>query len=82
MKADEKRGLRNYFLQRSKSATNAHALLSALRGLQVLSDVPNIDLEGESRVALGGKTQTVTFNLLDNFGKPFVGIQNLKVSLE
>jgi hypothetical protein len=57
LKGDEKRGLRNYFLQRAKAATNAHQLLSALKGLQVLIDVPNVNLEGEARVSLATKTQ-------------------------
>ncbi|CDW80313.1 dolichyl-diphosphooligosaccharide--protein glycosyltransferase subunit 2-like [Stylonychia lemnae] len=82
LKPEEKRGLRNYFLMRSKGASSAHQLLVSLRGLKTLSDVPNIEHDGEPRISLSSKSQQLKFNILDNFGTPFQGVKTIKVILE
>jgi hypothetical protein len=50
--AAQRLGLRNYFLNRALLAQCNHILLQSLKGLKILSDIPNLKLDN-SLVTLG-----------------------------
>ena len=50
--ATQRLGLRNYFLNRALLAQCNHILLNSLKGLKILSDIPNLKLDN-SLVSLG-----------------------------
>ena len=77
--ATQRLGLRNYFLNRALLAQCNHILLNSLKGLKILSDIPNLKLDN-SLVSLGSSKQQISLQLVDNFGNPFKGAKNVAVA--
>ena len=77
LNVDQQIGMRNYFQQRAQVAISAHQLLQSLRGLKVLNQVPNVEIQTENVISLQAKaTQHIGFRLVDNFGEPLKGVDS------
>ena len=61
---------------------NVKSLVPALKGLQTTAaEVPAVRISSQRTISVKEKTKTAKFEIVDAFGKPFKGAQNVKVSL-
>jgi len=58
-----------------------HAVLAALKGLQALSDVPVLVVDGPTSVSAKDGKQEISLKLLNNFGQPFPSTKTVKAVL-
>lgn len=78
VQGDSRVGLRNYFLQRASLSQNVHAILTALRGLKSLLDVPLVVLEGAASISTKEAKPEVSIRLVDNFGQTYAAAKSVK----
>ena len=78
LQGDSRVGLRNYFLQRASLSQNVHAILTALRGLKSLLDVPLVVLEGAASISTKEAKPEVSIRLVDNFGQTYAAAKSVK----
>jgi len=81
LKAEQRVGLRNYFLQRASLSQSVHSVLASLLGLTRLADVPVLTIDGESTVSSKAAKPELNIKLLNNFGALFTAAKSIKTSL-
>ena len=81
---DQLVGLRNFFVHQAILSNSVEQLVYALRGISLIAkDIPAVRVSSDSKrtVKISDSKKSVTFELVDTYGKAFADGKSIKVSL-